>query len=148
MDESIQNVEAALWSSFLILFCPLCLGIFSINDMSWYRNSFFINWIISLPKHAQHSGTRISNHIHVIFVNALSYLYLSFLSYIGKHCFTAVSPLLEGPSYKDCPQQVLSEGTTMFLIILLGFPHSQLSKEIVSPPPECEYLDYFRADCI
>lgn len=38
---------------------------------------------------------------YVRFLCVLSYLFLTLLSYIGKHYFTAVSPVLEGSSYRQ-----------------------------------------------
>lgn len=47
-----------------------------------------------------------------------------------------------------CLQQVLSEAISMFLITPSYFPHSQLSKAIVSLSVKCECWDYFRIDFI
>lgn len=147
MYESIWNVKAALWNSFLIFFCPLSLGFLaSMICLGTETASYDLAWLPCPNMHnTQGHGFQITS---MWFLWMLSYLYLSFLSYIGRHCFTAVKPLLEGPSYKACPQEVLSEAASMFLIILLHFPHSPLSKGIVSLSPDCEYWDYFSTNCI
>lgn len=93
--------------------------------MSWYRNSFFINWHNLLAQTCT-ALRDMDFKPHPWDFCAFVLLVLDIpLTYTGKHYFTAVSPVLEGPSYR-----LLAAGPFWSKRYVsdhsLRFPHSQL----------------------